>query len=79
MDEPGPSRPRQLTSQVVSEVRKSTAILNQGPTPVSPNLTSTTSATQAVSVASIASTTTIASTALTSAATISVLGSQGGV
>ena len=79
MDEPGPSRPRQLTSQVVSEVRKSTAILNQGPIPVSLNLTSTTSATQDVSAASIASTTTIASTALTSAATISVLGSQGGV
>ena len=79
MDEPGPSRPRQLTSQVVSEVRKSTVILNQGPIPVSLNLTSTTSATQDVSAASIASTTTIASTALTSAATISVLGSQGGV
>ena len=79
MDEPGPSRPRQLTSQVVSEVRKSTAILKQGPIPVSLNLTSTTSATQDVSAASIASTRTIASTALTSAATISVLGSQGGV
>ena len=79
MDEPGPSRPRPLTPQVVSEVRQTTAILNQGPTPVSSSLSFATSAIQAVSTASIASTTTIASTASTSTATTSVLGSQGGV
>lgn len=84
MDGPGPSRPRQLTPQIVFEVRQATAILDQGPTPVSFSLTSTISAIQAVPTASIASTTIIASTASTSTAststaTTSVLGSQGGV
>ena len=64
MDEPSPSRPRQLTPQVVSEVRQVTAILDQGPTSVSSSLTSTTSAIQAVSTASIASTKAIATTPL---------------
>ena len=64
MDEPSPSRPRQLTPQVVSEVRQVTAILDQGPTSVSSSLTSTTSAIQALSTASIASTTAIATTPL---------------
>ena len=35
MDEPGPSRPRQLTPQAVSDVRQATVILDQGPTSVS--------------------------------------------
>lgn len=79
MDGPSPLRPRQLTPQIVSEVRQAIAILDQGPTPVSSSLTSTISAIQAVSTASIASTTIIASTVSTSTATTSVPGSQGGV
>ena len=35
MDEPGPSRPRQLTPQAVFDVRQATEILNQGLTSVS--------------------------------------------
>ena len=35
MDEPGPSRPRQLTPQAVSDVRQATVILDQGLTSVS--------------------------------------------